>query len=248
MSESDNTAAMEGTSPRVAAMMISVLAGIAAFCGLLIVLTFEATLPAIKKNQAEYLRKSIFEVLPDAHHVRKFQRIDSPQDSGSVLVPFTGEESGDEIMVYAAYDPMDELAGVALEASGQGYQDIIKVLYGYDPDRQQIVGMKVLESKETPGLGDKIELDPVFRSNFLNLDVELDEAKQGLANEIVTVKSGSKTNAWEVDGITGATISSKAIGRILNESAGKRLPVVLRNLSRLKETEAVLSNAEPGVN
>ena len=127
-------------------------------------------------------------------------------------------------------------------------QDIIKVLYGYDPDRQQIVGMKVLESKETPGLGDKIELDPVFRSNFLNLDVELDEAKQGLANEIVTVKSGSKTNAWEVDGITGATISSKAIGRILNESAGKRLPVVLRNLSRLKETEAVLSNAEPGVN
>ncbi len=47
MNESQNAIALEGTSPRVAAVMISVLAGIAAFCGLLIVLTFEATLPRL---------------------------------------------------------------------------------------------------------------------------------------------------------------------------------------------------------
>lgn len=238
MNESQNAAALEGTSPQVAVTMICVLAGIAAFCGLLIVLTYEATLPTIKKNQAEYLRKAIFEVLPNAHTVRKFKRIDSPdQDAGPILVPLSGTESGDEMMVYAAYDQPGEFVGVALEASGQGYQDIIKVLYGYLPSRQQIVGMKVLESKETPGLGDKIELDPNFRRNFLHLDVRLDEAEQGLANEIVTVKSGTKTNAWEIDGITGATISSKAIGRILNESAGQRLAVVMKNLSRFKGAE-----------
>jgi len=240
MSESENAIAMEGTSPRVAAIMISVLAGIAAFCGLLIVMTYEATLPTIKKNQAEYLRKAIFEVLPNAHSVRKFQRIESQEqnlESGPTLVPFEGDESGDEIMVYATFDQSGKFIGVALEASGQGYQDTIKVLYGYQPALQQIVGMKVLESKETPGLGDKIELDPVFRSNFLNLDVKLDETRQTLANEIITVKAGAKVSNWEIDGITGATISSKAIGRILNESAAQRLPVIMRNLSKLESAE-----------
>jgi electron transport complex protein RnfG len=208
---------------------------------LLIVLTFEATLPTIKKNQAEYLRQSIFEVLPNAHTVRKFQRSDAPsqglestRESGPILVPLVGEESGDELMVYATYDPSGELVGVALEASGQGYQDVIKVLYGYQPSSQQIVGMKVLASKETPGLGDKIELDPTFRRNFLQLDAKLDDTGQVLANEIVTVKAGAKKNGWEIDGITGATISSKAIGRILNASAADRLPVIARNLSRLE--------------
>ena len=241
MNESQNAIALEGTSPRVAAVMISVLAGIAAFCGLLIVLTFEATLPTIKKNQTEYLRQSIFEVLPNAHTVRKFQRSDAPsqglestRESGPILVPLVGEESGDELMVYATYDPSGELVGVALEASGQGYQDVIKVLYGYQPSSQQIVGMKVLASKETPGLGDKIELDPTFRRNFLQLDAKLDDTGQVLANEIVTVKAGAKKNGWEIDGITGATISSKAIGRILNASAADRLPVIARNLSRLE--------------
>jgi electron transport complex protein RnfG len=241
MNESQNAIALEGTSPRVAAVMISVLAGIAAFCGLLIVLTFEATLPTIKRNQAEYLRQSIFEVLPNAHTVRKFQRSDAPsqglestRESGPILVPLVGEESGDELMVYATYDPSGELVGVALEASGQGYQDVIKVLYGYQPSSQQIVGMKVLASKETPGLGDKIELDPTFRRNFLQLDAKLDDTGQVLANEIVTVKAGAKKNGWEIDGITGATISSKAIGRILNASAADRLPVIARNLSRLE--------------
>jgi|TARA_Y100000310_G_C20570278_1_gene757642 electron transport complex protein RnfG len=238
MNESHTSVALEGTSPKVAAVMISVLASIAAFCGLLIVLTFEATLPTIKRNQAEYLRQSIFEVLPRAHSVRKFQRIErapeSVPESGPILVPLSGEESGDELMVYATYDPSGELIGVALEASGQGYQDTLKILYGYRPSSQQIVGMKVLASKETPGLGDKIELDPAFRSNFLNLDARLDESGDALANEIVTVKFGTKEYGWEIDGITGATISSKAIGRILNTSAAVRLPVIMRNLSRLE--------------
>ena len=44
-----------------------------------------------------------------------------------------------------------------------GYQDVIRILlYGYSPEHQAIVGMRVLESRETPGLGDKIEKDPAF--------------------------------------------------------------------------------------
>jgi electron transport complex protein RnfG len=39
------------------------------------------------------------------------------------------------------------------------------LLFGYDPEQQKIVGFYVLESKETPGIGDKIEKDP-FLSNM----------------------------------------------------------------------------------
>lgn len=226
--DTNNAPPLEGTGSRVAVMMLSVLAGIAALCGLLIVSTFQLTEPIIRRNQAEFLQRSIFEVLPSARQVRTFEL------SGGELIPLAGEASGDEVLVYATRDEHGRFNGVALEAAGQGYQDTITVLYGYKPDAREIVGMKVLASKETPGLGDKIELDENFRKNFLHLDARLDNQQQGLAKEIVTVKQGAKVNPWEIDGITGATISSKAIGRILNESANLRLPVIVSNLDVLE--------------
>ena len=55
-----------------------------------------------------------------------------------------------------------KLIGVAVEAMGQGYADTIHFLYGYDPINQRIIGFKVLESKETPGIGSRIETDKRF--------------------------------------------------------------------------------------
>jgi Na+-translocating ferredoxin:NAD+ oxidoreductase RnfG subunit len=69
-----------------------------------------------------------------------------------------------------------------------------------------VLGMKVLESKETPGLGDKIEKDADFVAEFA-----------GVATPLVGVKSGKSTGApGEVDMITGATISAQAIVDIIN--------------------------------
>jgi len=45
----------------------------------------------------------------------------------------------------------------------------------------------------------------------------------------VTVKQGEKTAAWHIDGITGATITSEAIGTILNDSANTWVPVLERD-------------------
>ena len=86
---------------------------------------------------------------------------------------------------------------------------------------QTVVGFYVLESKETPGLGYKIEKDPNFLENFKALDVSLAEDFSALKNKVVPVKQGKKENAWEVDCITGATISSKAIGNIIGASYRK---------------------------
>ena len=98
------------------------------------------------------------------------------------------------------------------------------MLYGYSPQREAVVGMQVLASKETPGLGDKIEKDPAFLANFRALDVALAADGQSLAHPVSVVKSGAKTSPWQIDGITGATISSKAIGNMLRHSTAYWVP------------------------
>ena len=89
----------------------------------------------------------------------------------------------------------------------------------------EVLGFQVLESKETPGLGDKIAKDERFQNNFNALDVSISENGQ-LRNKVITVKQGEKQNGWEIDGITGATISSRAVGNIIGESTSKVVPVL----------------------
>jgi len=78
--------------------------------------------------------------------------------------------------------------------------------------------MEILDSRETPGLGDKIYKDADFVANFDDLAVD---------PVIKAVKKGLKLAPNEIDAITGATISSKAVVRIINEGRErweKRLP------------------------
>jgi len=50
-----------------------------------------------------------------------------------------------------------------------------------------------------------------------------------LLHPIVTVKQGEKTEAWQIDGITGATITAEAIGTILHDSANAWVPALERD-------------------
>jgi electron transport complex protein RnfG len=137
-------------------------------------------------------------------------------------------------VVYAGFDEKDNFKGVAIEASGQGYADVIRILYGYDPFSQTVVGFYVLESKETPGLGDKIEKDQNFLANFKALAVQLNADLTQLENKVIPVKQGGKTQPWEVEGITGATISSRTIGNILGESTATMVPLIYQQRDSFK--------------
>jgi electron transport complex protein RnfG len=127
--------------------------------------------------------------------------------------------------------------GVAVPASGMGFADVINVLFGYDPEKQTVIGFYVLESKETPGLGDKIEKDPNFLANFKALDVSLSDDLNKIKNKVVTVKNGQKKNSWEIDGITGATISSRAIGNLMDASTTEMIPVIFKNKEVFEKTD-----------
>lgn len=217
MSTTPQTTAPERPAPTSSAKLVATLGLIALFSGLLVVSVFEFTKPYIAENQRRALEAAVFRVVPGAVTRQDFVL------TAQGLFP-AAEAPAPGQRVFAAYDAEGNLRGIALQASARGYADVIRVLYGYDPSCQCIVGMTVLESRETPGLGDKIETDARFVANFEGLDARLNPAGTGLANAIVTVKQGDKEHPWQIDGITGATISANAIGRMLNDSADTVLP------------------------
>ena len=97
---------------------------------------------------------------------------------------------------------------------------------------------------ETPGLGDKIAFDPEFLENFDALDAMLNVSGDGLANPIYAVKHGAKTHPWQIDSISGATISSKAIGRMINASGQRMFPLIKQHLAEFLISPPVVDTAK----
>jgi electron transport complex protein RnfG len=170
--------------------------------GVAIIGIYETTLPTITANKARELREAVFKVLPGVTRMQALVY----RDGRIMVVP---EPQKDEPVVYGGYDEQGEFVGYAMPGAGPGFQDTIALLYGYLPRDKKVVGMEILESRETPGLGDKIYKDADFVAEFSALSVE---------PEIVAVKKGTATLDNHVDAITGATISAKAVVRIINET------------------------------
>ena len=106
--------------------------------------------------------------------------------------------------VYLGYDASAATpVGIAMVGAGEpGFQDVISLIFGYDPVEGRVLGMKVLDNKETPGLGDKIVKDSRVR----------ERVRRRRFTALIGVKAGSRHGRpdAEVDMITGATISSRA--------------------------------------
>ncbi|MDD5429770.1 MAG: FMN-binding protein, partial [Candidatus Omnitrophica bacterium] len=98
---------------------------------------------------------------------------------------------------------------------GQGYQGTIKILTGLDTSLENLLGIEILESVETPGLGQRIN-DEDFRKQFINLKV---------SSHIECVKSDT-SDENQIKAITGATVSSRAVVNILNEEIEKIRPCI----------------------
>lgn len=98
----------------------------------------------------------------------------------------------------------NESGAAALCLSGKGYQDTITVVVALKGDT--VIGFKVVSQNETPGFGERIKED-AFQKQFIGK-----KAGQG----ITLVKTG-KTGPNEFDALTGATVTSEAVARMLNE-------------------------------
>lgn len=209
--------------------MISTMVLVSTICGVLIVGAFESTQGPIAENKRITLERAVFKVLPGAAKVTEY--VATPAGI-QPLAGGTVPEGG--VKFYAAYDQSGALKGIAAEAASKGYADTVQVLYGYDINCQCIIGIGVVSMRETPGIGDKILTDQAFLKNFEALDVRVNTEMTALANAVKTVKHGTKTNPWQIDAIAGATVTSKAVGRGINESAQKLMPLLVPHIDAVK--------------
>ncbi|MDE3197969.1 MAG: FMN-binding protein [Acidobacteriota bacterium] len=199
--------------------MVRLLGAVSLVCGMLIVGTNLATSSRIRHNQEIIMRNSVAELLPG---IQK-QIVYGVEPSGDLRILPGIEIEGKRLI--AGYDAGGKFLGVVIETSDRGYADVISAMYAYSPEKKEIVGFKVVDMRETPGLGDRIRSDPEFTKNFEALDA---------THPITVVKHGTKKHPWEIDAISGATISSRAVGRMLEKSVEDMTPVVLKNLERIE--------------
>lgn len=209
MSETtENTTPQVESAPEPSSFRLIMALGIAGLMsGIVLVGTYIYTDPLIKANKEAAIQRAIFKVLPACESSETLQLID-----GKLVLkePGSGDEADKDIpVIYAGYNDSKELIGFAIPGAEPGFQDIIGAIFGYDGTQKLIIGFDVLESKETPGLGDKIFKDADWMASFAALEV---------SPEIVPVKKGEKQSENEVETITGATISSKAVIRLLNKT------------------------------
>lgn len=196
--------------------------------GLVIVGVHQWTEPTIRANKARALREAVFQVLPGS------ERMERRVWTGEALAPAAEDPVPGEPSVYAGFDGTGRFVGWAIPAEGAGFQDTIRLLYGYVPEREEIVGMRVLESRETPGLGDRILKDPAFVAEFEGLAVE---------PRVESVKGGGDAPN-QVDAITGATISSEAVVEIINGGNDAWLPRLPEAVPVPVETSEPVASAE----
>jgi electron transport complex protein RnfG len=197
--------------------LVATLAVAGALAGLLIVLVNQHTKPLIDKYKAEQLQKAVYEVLPGVERYKTWYLVDNAL---SFSLPEGAKES-EYKRIYVGYDSGGQIKGVAISRGESGFQDVVQIIFGFDPATGKLSGMKVLDSKETPGLGDKIFKDQAF----------VDQFYAGPETPLVGVKAGAgKGQPNEIDTITGATISSKVVIDIINHGLEEWTPVLDRGI------------------
>lgn len=201
--------------------LLTVLAVSGALAGFLIVVVYGWASPIIEHNKAVALQAAIGEVLKNP---AECDTLFVSGDTLSAQIP-AGRDPRRVERVYLGYDAGHRRIGYAVAAGEPGFQDVIRVIFGYDPTTKQLLGMKVLESKETPGLGSKVETDSAFVGQF-----------QGALAPLVGVKPDRHQagNHQQVDMITGATISSRAVIRIINNAVARLGPALERYVPEAK--------------
>ena len=121
--------------------------------------------------------------------------------SGVYLITKDKIDNNAQIAYKQAMEEVLPVKGKAVTCEAQGYSAPIQLLVGVGQNGK-VVGIKVLSQRETPGLGANIT-DSKFLKQFIGKSAKDSiEAKQ------------------DIDAITGATISTKAVCKAVRKALG----------------------------
>ena len=157
------------------------------------------TTPMIEKNEEMKLKSSVLDAIEILYEKK---------DTIDIFDKNVKTVKKGSLIFYTARD-----GAVAFEFSGPGLWGPISGIVSLEKDLKTIRSIKVTHQEETPGLGGRI--------------AEKEYLKQFKAKEVsprlVFTGEGKSKEKNEVDAITGATGSSKAFEKLINENMKKYL-------------------------
>ena len=146
-----------------------------------------------------------------AEHLKTMQTL-LPGSNEFTLEPY----SGDDANIRSVHKAEN---GFVIETVTYGYAGNITMLIGVNNDGH-VTGLVVRELKETFGLGANALTDHEFLAQFLNGTGEFAVATHGADafSEATGTEAEASGEATEVDALTGATVTSKAVVRAINSA------------------------------
>lgn len=178
------------------------LAIIAAVCTGLVATTYHLTRDRILANEQAWLEKSLEPVLSGLSYEG------SISESRLVLQAPHELPGRDDAIIYRVYADNKPLAALFAVTAPDGYAGPIRLLLGISYDGT-VTGLRILEHRETPGLGDKIDAS---RSDWV---YQFDGKKLG----------NPETKAWFIqrdggyfDQLSGASVTPRAVVKAARET------------------------------
>jgi electron transport complex protein RnfG len=187
--------------------MVLVLSVTAITVGAILAGFFQLVSATIEENRREEERKAIFAVIEGIECDECYEVITKNIEVDGKVRP---------VRIFRGHDVEGNTVGYSFIAEGPGFAAKIKMMVGLNVVPEALSGLKVIEQIETPGLGDKIAKEK-FQDQFRGLAIK---------PKIEYVKNRKPENENQIQAITGATISSKAVVDAIN----KYVVVVLKAL------------------
>jgi electron transport complex protein RnfG len=178
------------------------LAVIAAICTSLVAITWQLTAERIETNKKEWLERSLQPALAGLF-------FDSSVTESMLMIPPPHELPGSgTAIIYRVYAGEKPVAALFVVSARDGYAGPIRLLIGIAMDGT-VTGVRVLEHRETPGLGDRIEItksDWVLQFDGHSLQ-DPEPARWAL-----------KGDGGDFDQLTGASVTPRAIVNAIRET------------------------------
>lgn len=157
------------------------------------------TAPIVARNKEVKFKSTVLDAFGIKYNL---ENIDEVFDKGVNTKKADG-------MVYYEYSKGGNLAAIAFEVMGAGFWAPISAIIALEPDLETVKDLKIIDHTETPGLGARI-VEPGFQSQFRG---------KKIIPHLSIVPYRKAVGANEVDAITGATETSKALEHIINKNA-----------------------------
>jgi Na+-transporting NADH:ubiquinone oxidoreductase subunit C len=161
----------------------------------------------IEAYNREKVRKSILTALGIEYEGKS---IDELFKSGITEEKIADGKKGEK-SIYRTTD-----GAVAFEVTSSGSQGPIRAVVALEEDLDTIRGINIVDNTETPGLGDRVLAD----KNMVKF-----KGKK-LKPKFLVVREGEAKGDNQVDAITGATLTSKAVEKLLNKAVAEQIPLL----------------------